>query len=70
MSTTQQFSTQTSLVIFSYGLPLSRLYARLCRNTITDSPNKTVSRYFRGDIQIASVDGYGTDVYVYLQRLR
>ena len=22
-----------------------------------------------GDIQIASVDGYGTDVYVYLQRL-
>jgi len=36
-----------------YGLPLSRLYAR----------------YFKGDIQIASVDGYGTDVYVYLQRL-
>ena len=26
-------------------------------------------RYFKGDIQIASVDGYGTDVYVYLQRL-
>ena len=36
-----------------YGLPLSRLYAR----------------YFKGDIQIASVDGYGTDVYVYFQRL-
>jgi len=36
-----------------YGLPLSRLYAR----------------YFKGDIQIASVDGHGTDVYVYLQRL-
>jgi len=36
-----------------YGLPLSRLYAR----------------YFKGDIQIASVDGLGTDVYVYLQRL-
>ena len=29
-----------------YGLPLSRLYAR----------------YFKGDIQIASVDGYRTDV--------
>ena len=29
----------------------------------------SLSRYFRGDIQIASVDGYGTDVYVYLQRL-
>ena len=27
------------------------------------------SRYFKGDIQIASVDGHGTDVYVYLQRL-
>lgn len=26
-------------------------------------------RYFKGDIQIASVDGYGTDVYVYMQRL-
>lgn len=36
-----------------YGLPLSRLYAR----------------YFKGDIKIASVDGYGTDAYVYLQRL-
>lgn len=36
-----------------YGLPLSRLYAR----------------YFRGDIKVVSVDGFGTDVYVYLQRL-
>jgi len=36
-----------------YGLPLSRLYAR----------------YFKGDIKIASVDGYGTDAYIYLQRL-
>lgn len=36
-----------------YGLPLSRLYAR----------------YFMGDIKLASVDGYGTDTYIYLQRL-
>jgi len=36
-----------------YGLPLSRLYAR----------------YFKGDIKIASVHGFGTDTYVYLQRL-
>merc|ERR1740131_131869 len=36
-----------------YGLPLSRLYAR----------------YFKGDIKVGSVDGFGTDVYVYLQRL-
>jgi len=36
-----------------YGLPLSRLYAR----------------YFKGDIKVASMDGFGTDVHVYLQRL-
>ena len=29
----------------------------------------SIYRYFKGDIQIASVDGYGTDVYVYLQSL-
>ena len=26
-----------------------------------------VSRYFKGDIVMASVDGHGTDTYVYLQ---
>ena len=26
-----------------------------------------VARYFKGDIVMASVDGYGTDTYVYLQ---
>jgi len=36
-----------------YGLPLSRLYAR----------------YFNGDMKIASVDGHGSDVYIYLQSL-
>ena len=30
---------------------------------------KSLKLYSRGDIKIASVDGYGTDVYVYLQRL-
>ena len=28
-----------------------------------------VSRYFKGDIVMASVDGHGTDTYVYLQVL-
>ena len=26
-------------------------------------------RYFKGDIKVGSVDGFGTDVYIYLQRL-
>ena len=36
-----------------YGLPISRLYAR----------------YFGGDLQIISMEGYGTDAYLHLNRL-
>jgi pyruvate dehydrogenase kinase 2/3/4 len=36
-----------------YGLPLCRLYAR----------------YFGGDLQIVSLDGYGTDAFLHLSRL-
>lgn len=35
------------------GLPLSRLYAR----------------YFGGDLQVSSMEGYGTDAYLHLKRL-
>lgn len=38
---------------FGYGLPLSRLYAR----------------YFGGDLKLISMDGFGTDVYIQLNRL-
>lgn len=38
---------------FGYGLPISRLYAR----------------YFGGDLHLISMEGYGTDVYLHLNRL-
>lgn len=38
---------------YGYGLPISRLYAR----------------YFGGDMQIISMEGYGTDAYLHLSRL-
>jgi len=38
---------------YGYGLPLSRLYAR----------------YFGGDLQVLSMENYGTDAYLHLNRL-
>ncbi|ESW10556.1 hypothetical protein PHAVU_009G219900 [Phaseolus vulgaris] len=38
---------------YGYGLPISRLYAR----------------YFGGDLQMISMEGYGTDAYLHLSRL-
>ncbi|MEW5314720.1 MAG: hypothetical protein WDW38_006192 [Sanguina aurantia] len=50
-----EFTTNLPSVLAGYGcgLPLSRLY----------------SRYFGGDISIISMEGYGTDAYLHLNRL-
>ena len=47
------FSTETPLAGLGYGLPLSRLYAR----------------YFGGDLQIISMEGFGTDAYIHLKNV-
>ena len=42
-----------ALAGYGYGLPISRLYAR----------------YFGGDLQVLSMEGYGTDASLHLSRL-
>ncbi|XP_043911078.1 pyruvate dehydrogenase kinase, isozyme 2 isoform X1 [Protopterus annectens] len=46
-------TSRAPLAGFGYGLPISRLYAR----------------YFQGDLQLYSMEGYGTDAVVYLKAL-
>jgi len=43
----------TSMVRLGYGLPLARLY----------------TRYFGGDLELFSMDGHGTDCFIYLKLL-
>ncbi|XP_055818508.1 pyruvate dehydrogenase (acetyl-transferring) kinase, mitochondrial isoform X2 [Solanum dulcamara] len=50
---TTDVATVSTLAGYGYGLPISRLYAR----------------YFGGDLQIISMEGYGTDAYLHLSRL-
>ena len=47
------FGTESPLAGLGYGLPISRCYAR----------------YFGGDLNIMSMEGYGTDSYIYLNKL-
>ncbi|CAK9160881.1 unnamed protein product [Ilex paraguariensis] len=46
-------SNVATMAGYGYGIPISRLYAR----------------YFGGDLQIISMEGYGTDAYLHLSRL-
>merc|ERR1719223_2320315 len=50
---TQDFGTSTPLAGLGYGLPIARNYAR----------------YFGGDLHIMSMEGYGTDSFIYLPRI-
>jgi len=45
--------TDSPLAGLGYGLPISRTYAR----------------YFGGDLNIMSMEGYGTDAFLHLSRL-
>ena len=49
----REFGTEGPLAGLGYGLPISRAHAR----------------YFGGDLQIMSMEGYGTDAFLYLSRL-
>jgi len=49
----RDFATGSPLAGLGYGLPIARNYAR----------------YFGGELTIVSMEGYGTDGYIYLPRL-
>jgi pyruvate dehydrogenase kinase 2/3/4 len=49
----KDFNTASPLAGLGYGLPISRCYAR----------------HFGGDLTLMSMEGYGTDGYVYLSRI-
>jgi pyruvate dehydrogenase kinase 2/3/4 len=49
----KDFGISTPLAGLGYGLPIARNYARC----------------FEGDLTLMSMEGYGTDSYIYLPRL-
>jgi pyruvate dehydrogenase kinase 2/3/4 len=49
----RDFDTASPMAGLGYGLPISRNYAR----------------YFGGELTLMSMEGYGTDSFIYLPRL-
>lgn len=56
---------------FGYGLPLSRLVSSwpCSRLIIVTYKLAQYARYFGGDLRLISMDGFGTDVYIHLNKL-
>ncbi|CAO3624008.1 unnamed protein product [Mucor hiemalis] len=61
---------------FGYGLPISRLVSTYLIDTSCGSLQlififilKQYARYFGGDLKLISMEGYGTDAYLHLNRL-
>eukprot|EP01035_Chromulina_nebulosa_P017080 gene17080-22593_t len=52
-SNPRDFDTASPLAGLGYGLPIARNYAR----------------YFGGDLTVMSMEGYGTDSFIYLPKL-
>jgi pyruvate dehydrogenase kinase 2/3/4 len=54
---------------FGYGLPLSRLVRFFLYTLSHVLICVQYARYFGGDLRLISMDGFGTDVYIHLNRL-
>lgn len=54
---------------FGYGLPLSRLVSVLTTCNVRILTFIQYARYFGGDLRLISMDGFGTDVYIHLNKL-
>jgi pyruvate dehydrogenase kinase 2/3/4 len=69
--TDTQHSGPTPLAGFGYGLPIVGFYVNLSYEKFSFLfKSRLYARYFNGDLEIHSIDGYGTDAYIYLQVMK